>query len=162
MTLRQLHARRSECLGLEGGLDALGDYLQRSCAQQRRQPVQPVRWRLVGSNLTHGSRSILRKSKWQRVSNARFAPESVVSSSATCAPVLATPLRASRPSWSGTPRSVTSSISCFACARSPDLLAAYSTPPRPRISGGTLTLMWAVSWLSSQSSNSAATVSITQ
>src|SRR5689334_3916628 len=53
MTLRQLHTRRSECLGLEGGLDALGNYLQRSCAQQRRQPVQPVRGRLIGSNLTH-------------------------------------------------------------------------------------------------------------
>ena len=53
VTLRQLHSRRPECIGLEGGLDALGDYLQRCCLQQRRKPVQPGRWRLVGSKLGH-------------------------------------------------------------------------------------------------------------
>jgi hypothetical protein len=47
VTLRQLHSCRPECIGLEGGLDALGDYLQRCCLQQRRKPVQPGRWRLV-------------------------------------------------------------------------------------------------------------------
>ena len=53
MTLRQLHSRRLERIRLEGGLDALGDYLQRCCSQQRRKRVQPVRWRLVGHKLSH-------------------------------------------------------------------------------------------------------------
>ena len=48
--------------------------------------------------------------------------------------------RASSPSRSGTPRSVISSTICAMRARSPERVAAYSSPPRPRISGGTLML----------------------
>src|SRR6478752_6132668 len=46
--------------------------------------------------------------------------------------------------------------------RRPDFTAAYSIPPRPRISGGMLMPMCAVGWRGSQSPRSLATVSITQ
>src|SRR5215469_18708155 len=51
MALCQLHSRRPQGVCLEVGLDALGDYLQRCCSQQRGKAVQPRRRRLVGRKL---------------------------------------------------------------------------------------------------------------
>ncbi len=52
VALGQLHARGPEDIGLEGGLDALGDNLHRSCLQQCREPFQPGRWWPVDSKLS--------------------------------------------------------------------------------------------------------------
>ena len=106
MALGQLHARGPEYIGLEGGLDALGDNLQRvvcnSAASPSTRALGLVECKLGHEQLIdlHEVEVAAREQRQIRAGESRVIERS-------CAPVPGMLLSASRPSWSGMPRSVT-------------------------------------------------------
>ena len=124
VTLGQLDARGTQRLGLECGLDTLGNDLHRCGLQQRPEPVQPWGLGLVGSQFCHelpvnfDEVEIAAREQCQvRPRERRVIERDPRAGGGNAVERIEAELV-------GMSRSVTSTMSCLMRARSPDLVAA--------------------------------------